>query len=126
MWKSKSSHLSYSLVESLPPLSMMNVRLLDTISSMTENTILKSVKFDRDKLVGGGAKIINNKPPVPLLPTEENLLRYMAIFPDYSIDKGNVLRVDTVGRNLFTSEYPKYPDSQRLAVDLNLTVEEKF
>ena len=26
MWKSKSSRLSYSLVESLPPLSMMNVR----------------------------------------------------------------------------------------------------
>ena len=28
MWKSKSSRLSYSLVESLPPLSMMNVRTL--------------------------------------------------------------------------------------------------
>ena len=26
MWKSKSSRLSYSLVESLPPLSMMNVK----------------------------------------------------------------------------------------------------
>ena len=26
MWKSKSSPLSYSLVENLPPLSMMNVR----------------------------------------------------------------------------------------------------
>ena len=62
---------------------------------MTENTILKSVKFDTDELVGGGAKIINNKPPIPLLPMEENLSRYMAIFPDYSIDKGNVLRVDT-------------------------------
>ena len=58
---------------------------------MTENTILKSVKFDRDELVGGGA--INNKPPIPLLATEENLSRYMAIFPDYSIDKGNILRV---------------------------------
>ena len=99
--------------------------VLDTISSMTENTILKSVKFDRDKLVGG-AKIINNKPHVPLLPTEENLSRYTLIFPDYSIDKGNVLRVDTIGRNLFTSEYPKYPDSQRLAVDPNLPVKEKF
>ena len=26
MWNSKSLHLSYSLVERLPPLSMMNVR----------------------------------------------------------------------------------------------------
>ena len=26
MWMSKSSRLSYNLVESLPPLSMMNVR----------------------------------------------------------------------------------------------------
>ena len=91
---------------------------------MTENTILKSVKFDRDELVGGGA--INNKPSIPLLPSEENLLRYTAIFSDYSIDKVNVLRVDTVGTNLFTSEYPKYPDSQSLAVDPNLPVEEKF
>ena len=91
---------------------------------MTENTILKSVKFDRDELVGGGA--ISNRPPVPLLPTEENLSRYTAIFPDYSIDKGNVLRVDTVGRNLFTSEYPKYSDSQSLAVDPNRPIEEKF
>ena len=99
--------------------------VLDTISSMAENAILKSVKFDdRDEVVGGGA--INNKPPIPLLPTKENLSRYVVIFPDYSIDKGNVLRVDTVGRNLFTSEYPKYPDSQSLAVNPNLLVEEKF
>ena len=102
----------------------MASNVLDTISSMTENTILKSVKFGRDELVGGGA--INNKPPIPLLPTEENLSRYIVIFPGYSIDKGNVLRVDTVGRNLFTSEYPKYPDSQSLAVNPNLPIEEKF
>ena len=100
--------------------------MLDTIGSMTENTILKSVKFNRDnELVGSG--VINNKPPVPLLPMEENLSRYMVIFPDYSIDKGNVLRVDhPVGRNLFTSEYPEYPDLQRLAVNPNLPIQEKF
>ena len=104
----------------------MASNVLYTISSMTEYTILKSVKFDRDELVGGGAKVINNKPPIPLLPMEENLLRYTVIFRDYSIDKGNILRVDTIGRNLFTSEYPKYPDSQRLAVDPNLPAKEKF
>ena len=48
------------------------------------------------------------------------------IFPHYSIDKGNVLRADTIGRNLFTSEYPQYPDSQRLAVNPNLPVKEKI
>ena len=104
----------------------MASNVLDTINSMTENTILKSVKFDRDELVGGCATIINNKPPVPWPPMEENLSSYMVIFPDYSIYKGNALRVDTVGRNLFTSEYPKYPDSQRLAVDPNLPIKEKF
>ena len=31
-----------------------------------------------------------------------------------------------MGRNLFTSEYPEYPDSQRLAVNPNLPVKEKF
>ena len=35
IWKSKSSRLSYSLVESLPPLSMMNVRSkLDAVAAI--------------------------------------------------------------------------------------------
>ena len=59
--------------------------ILDTIGSMTENIILRSVKFDKD-LVGGSMekkKAISNKPPVPLFPTEESLSRYAAVFPSY-------------------------------------------
>ena len=69
--------------------------ILDTIGSMTENTILRSVKFNKD-LVGGlmeKKKAISNKPPVPLFPTIENLSRYAAVFPGYSIDQGNMLDV---------------------------------
>ena len=33
VWKSKSSRLSYSLVESLPPLSMMNVTMSNLLIS---------------------------------------------------------------------------------------------
>ena len=43
MWKSKSSRLSYSLVESLPPLSMMNVESLPPLSMMNES-IYKRIK----------------------------------------------------------------------------------
>ena len=62
--------------------------ILDIIGSMTANTILRSLKFNKE-LVGGlmeKKKAISNKPPIPLFPTEEHLSKYAAVFPGYSID----------------------------------------
>ena len=89
--------------------------ILDTIGSMTENTILRSVKFDKDDkerqrgLVGGSIekKFINNKLPTALFPNEENLSRYAAVFPGYSIDYGNMLDIGpSVDNQLFMADYP--------------------
>ena len=102
---------------------------------MTENTILRSVKFDKDDkerrrgLVGGSIEknLINNKPPTVLFPNEENLSRYAAVFPGYSIDHGNMLDIGpSVGNQLFMADYPQYPNSKTLAINPTLPVEEKF
>ena len=68
--------------------------VLDTIGSMMENAILQSVQFDGGNnhdgggLTGGG---MDNAPQSKLPPTKYNLLRYVASFPDYQLDSGNVL-----------------------------------
>ena len=58
-----------------------------------ENGILRSVQFDGGSkhdsgLTGGG---MDNAPQPKLPPTKYNLSRYMAFFPDYQLDNGNVL-----------------------------------
>ena len=108
--------------------------ILDTIGSMTENTILRSVEFNKKGggLKGGGVfgnenKGLNNKPPPALFPNAENLSRYTAIFPGHSFDNGHVLAIEpNVGEKLFTSEYPSYPESVVLRSSPNLPVREKF
>ena len=68
--------------------------VLDTIGSMTENAILRSVQFDSGGnnhgggLTGGG---MDNAPQPKLPPTKYNLSRYVAFFPDYKLHNGNVL-----------------------------------
>ena len=69
--------------------------VLDTIGSMMENAILRSVEFDSGGnnhgggLTGGG---MDNTPQPKLPLTKYNLLRYVAFFPDYQLDNSNVLR----------------------------------
>ena len=67
----------------------MTSNILNIIGSMTENTILRSVEFNKKggelKGAGGGVfgnenKGLNNKPPPALFPNAENLSRYTAIF----------------------------------------------
>ena len=103
--------------------------ILDTIGSITENTISRSVKFDKD-LVGGSMekkKAISHKPPKPLFPSKENLSRYAAVFPGYSIDRGNVLDVGKhMSDKIFSADYPQYPLLKSLMVNPALPVEEKF
>ena len=96
--------------------------VFDTIGSMTENPILRSVKFNKDELsslssspndlVGGGIK---NKPPVKLPPIDINLSHYFTVFPDYQLDNGHVLQPNpSLGAAIFSSDYPPYPDVVRL------------
>ena len=72
-------------------------------------------------------KSINNKLPTVLFANEENLSRYAAVFSGFSIDYGNVLDIGpSVGNQLFTADYPQYPNSKTLAINPTLPVEEKF
>ena len=90
--------------------------ILDTIGSMTENTILRPVEFDKGghvNLKGGG---LNNKLP----PALKNLSRYTAIFPGPSFNVGHVLDVENENEKLFTSDYPTYPKSVVLKSKPNL------
>ena len=83
--------------------------VLDTIGSMTENAILRSVQFEgnnHDGLTGGG---MDNAPQPKLPLTKYNFLRYMAFFPDYQLDNGNVLLDD-----IFSTDYPTCPDGLKL------------
>ena len=67
--------------------------VLDTIGSMTENAILRSVQFKGNNRDGGGLTggVMDNAPQPKLPPTKYNLSRYVAFFPDYQLDNGNVL-----------------------------------
>ena len=60
-------------------------------------------------LVGGSSESkrkMSNKPPPVLFPNKENLSQYAAVFPGYSIDKGNVLTLEpNMGNQLFTLDY---------------------
>ena len=83
---------------------------------MTENTILRSVEFNKKGGGGGGffgneSKGLNNKPPPALFPNAENLSHYTAIFLGHSFDNGHMLAIEpNVSEKLFTSEYPNYPN----------------
>ena len=64
---------------------------------------------------------MDNAPPAPLAPTDHNMSRYVAFFPDYQLDRGHVLEPDAQpGNNIFTSNYPLYPDSVKLQHNTNL------
>ena len=89
--------------------------MLDTIGSMTENAILRSVQFDGGNnhdggLTGGG---MDNAPQPKLPLTKYNLSRYVAFFPDYQLDNGNVLRT-TSDDDIFSTDYPPCPDGLKL------------
>ena len=67
--------------------------MLDTIGSMTENAILQLVQFDGGNNHDGGltGRGMDNAPQPKLPPTKYNLSRYVAFFPDYQLDNGNML-----------------------------------
>ena len=64
--------------------------ILDTVGSMTEGSILRSVEFPSQRqknLLQGGSLTgsrhtqIGNRPDAKLFPTRDNLLKYTAIYP---------------------------------------------
>ena len=88
--------------------------VLETIGSMAENAILQSVQFDGGHdggLTGGG---MDNAPQPKLPPTKYNLSRYVAFFPDYQLDNGNVLRTNDDVDDIFSTDYPPCPDGLKL------------
>ena len=85
--------------------------VLDTIGSMTENAILRLVQFegnnyDGSGLTGGG---MDNAPQPKLPLTKYNLLRYVAFFPDYQLDNGNMLQTNDDVEEIFSTNYPLAP-----------------
>ena len=109
----------------------MASNVLDTIGSMTENAILRSVKYDdndgggggegirrRGKIMGGG---FNNKPPIELPPTDTNLSQYSAMFPSYQMDNRNILQPNpTFGDAIFSDDYSPHPNAIKLRINPNL------
>ena len=90
--------------------------VLDTIGSMVENAILQLVQFDGGNnhnggLTGGG---MDNAPQPKLPPTKYNLSRYVAFFPDYQLDNGNVLQTNDDVDDIFSTNYPPCPDGLKL------------
>ena len=91
--------------------------VLDTIGSLTENAILRLVQFDGGNnhdgggLTGGG---MDNASHPKLPPTKYNLLRYVAFFPDYQLDNGNVLRTNDDVDDIFSTNYPLCPNGLKV------------
>ena len=86
---------------------------------MTENAILRSVQFEGNNRDGGGGLTgggMDNAPQPKLPPTKYNLSRYVAFFPDYQLDNGNVLRTtnDDAADEIFSTDYPPCPDGLKL------------
>ena len=85
--------------------------VLDTIGSMTENAILRSVQFEGNNRDGGGLTGggMDNAPQPKLPPTKYNLSRYVAFFLDYQLDNGNMLRTNDDADEIFSTDYPLAP-----------------
>ena len=99
--------------------------ILDTIGSMTESSILRSVEFPsrwQKNLLQGGSLTgsrhtqIGNRPEAKLFPTRDNLLKYTAIYPGADFNVAHVEPYQPIG-NIFSANYPDYPDSTTMVDD---------
>ena len=101
--------------------------VLDTIGSMTENTIINSVQFQRrGRSLRGGGGIIGhqgthsqNYPPSVLLKdlpaTEDNVSRYTARYVDRSIDRNVIVPGETFNEIMYSGQFPVHPQGVQLA-----------
>ena len=86
------------------------------IGSMTENSILRSVEFDKEdnkkRLFSSG---VDNASQLKLRPTDINISRYVAFFPYYQLDNGHVVKPKpTLGLAIFSMDYAPVPDTEKL------------
>ena len=98
--------------------------VLDTIGSMTENTIINSVQFRRGGVRGGGiighqGTHSQNYPPSVLLKdlpaTEDNVSRYTACYVDRSIDRNVIVPGETFNEIMYSGQFPVHPQGVQLA-----------
>ena len=99
--------------------------VLDTIGSMTENTIMNSVQFRRGGALRGGGIIghqgthSQNYPPSVLLKdlpaTEDNVSRYAARYVDRSIDRNVIVLGETFNEIMYSGQFPVHPQGVQLA-----------
>ena len=70
---------------------------------------------------------MDNAPQPKLPPTKYNLSRYVAFFPDYQLDNGNVLRTtnDDAADEIFSTDYPPWPDGLKLRENPEIPNHEK-
>ena len=98
----------------------MASNVLDTIGSMTENTILNFVQFVEKKGGGlrGGSSIertgsdMSNPPPIHLAPTPLNMMRYSARYEDR--DRNVVIPPETYSKWMYSRNFPVYPTGVQL------------
>ena len=99
--------------------------VLDTIGSMTENTIINSVQFQKHPTIAGGGIIghqgthgPNYPPSVTLkeLPAnEDNVSRYTARYVDRSIDRNAIVPGETFNEIMYSGQFPVRPLGVQLA-----------
>ena len=91
--------------------------VLDTIGSMTENTILNSVQFIKGGLMGGSSiehtgSDMSNPPPIHLAPTPLNMTCYSARYKDH--DRNVVIPPETYSKWMYSGNFPVYPTGVQL------------
>ena len=98
--------------------------VLDTIESMTENTILNSVQFVKGGGgLRGGSSIertgsdMSNPPPIHLAPTPLNMTCYSARYEDP--DRNVVIPPETYSKWMYSGNFPVYPTGIQLRHNLN-------
>ena len=93
--------------------------VLDTIGSITENTILNSVQFVKGGGgLRGGSSIertgsdMSNPPPIHLAPTPLNMTRYSAWYEDH--DRNFITPPETYSKLMYSGNFPVYPTGVQL------------
>ena len=92
--------------------------VLDTIGSMTKNTILNSVQFIKGGLRGGSSiertgSDMSNPPPIHLAPTSLNMTRYSARYEE-DRDRNVIIPPETYSKWMYSGNFPVYPTGVQL------------
>ena len=102
----------------------MASNVVDTIGSMTENMILNSIQFVKGSLRGGSSiehtgSDMSNPPPIDLVPTPLNMMRYTARYEDRSSNRNIIIPGRTYNELMYSRDFPIYPTGVQLRHNLN-------